>query len=589
MTKLPGLIALSVALLVTLPAGAQTKQDRTGPPNILVLMAEDLSAHVGAFGDPLARTPNLDSLAASGVRFPNTFTTAGVCAPSRAAFITGVHQISLGAMHMRTSTSPVARYLAVPPAEVKAFPELLRSAGYLTFTDRKIDYQFSGVYAGSGPETIWDEEVPNLRLDQAWPSFLADRPVGQPFFGQINFLVTHESATFLPEDTHSAGSRRVAELRAAERAGLAERTDPAQVIVPPYYPDDPAVRAHIADHYDNVQLMDAQVGGIIRMLEAQGELENTLIVWTTDHGDALPRAKRELFDAGIRVPMIVRWPANRQPPHFEPGSRDDRLISFVDLAPTLLAFAGLPPSPFHQGQDRLSEAAQQRRYVYASRDRMDEQRDRVRAVRDHRFKYLHYYDPGSPGAVHLAYRDQGRIMQRLWHHHESGTLSPAAMQWFAPRPTEVLYDLDADPWELTNLADDPDYLPALTRMRMAYARWRLNIPDLADEDEAAMAERFWPAEQQPRTPAPVVIEQNDGRLLAQPGGGENGETGGEGASIEVNTGAGWRIYTGEPLPSPGDRETIRLRAVRYGYALSEEVVYPSAGVDSPAVRASDAL
>lgn len=574
-------LAVAVVLFVTLlpaapllaepgPTATEKQSPEIGPPNILVLMAEDLSARVGAFGDPLARTPNLDSLAANGVRFPNTFTTAGVCAPSRAAFITGVHQISLGAMHMRTSTSPVARYLAVPPAEVKAFPELLRRAGYLTFTDRKIDYQFSGVYAGSGPESIWDEEVPSLRLDQEWPEFLAQRPQGQPFFGQINFLVTHESATFLPEDTNSDRSRQVARQRAAARQRLAVRTDREQVTVPPYYPDEPAVRSHIADHYDNVQLMDAEVGGIMRMLEAQGELDNTIIVWTTDHGDALPRAKRELFDSGIRVPMIVRWPAARQPPHFTTGSSDDRLISFVDLAPTLLAFAGVAPSAFHQGQDRLGAAAQARRYVYASRDRMDEQRDRVRAVRDSQFKYLFYFDSGSPGAVHLAYRDQGRIMQSLWRHLEAGTLSPTAMQWFAPRPAEALYDLAADPWEIDNLAEDPDYLPVLTRMRMAYAQWRLTIVDLADEDEAAMAERFWPGGKQPQTPAPILIRQPDGRLLAQ------GGKGCERASIEINSGTGWRIYDGTPIPQPGKGEQIRLRAVRYGYALSAELIYPAA-------------
>ncbi len=560
---------IGINSLAAAPTSEQTEALTPGTrqPNILVLMAEDLSARVGAFGDPIARTPNLDALAAGGVRFPNTFTTAGVCAPSRAAFITGVHQISLGAMHMRTSTSPVARYLAVPAPEVKAFPELLRGAGYLTFTDRKLDYQFSGVFAGSGPETIWDHEEPALALDQHWPEFLAERPDGQPFFGHINFLVTHESATFLPEHTSSEGGRRVASRIAAARAQLPNRTDPEQVTVPPYYPDEAEVRAHIADHYDNVQLMDAQVGGILRMLAEQGEMDNTIIVWTTDHGDALPRAKRELFDSGLKVPLIVRWPAALQPGHLAPGSSDDRLISFVDLAPTLLAFAGLEPQAFHQGRNQLAADAEQRRFIYASRDRMDEQRDRVRAVRDQRFKYLRYFDPGSVGAFHLAYRDQGRIMQSLWRRQEAGTLSPAAAQWFEPRPPEALYDLSSDPWELDNLADDPEHLAALTRMRMAYAQWRLRIADLADEDEAVLAERFWPGGEQPVTPAPQIVARGDGRLTV---------TAGDGASIEINSGDGWRLYDGGALVAPDPDAVLRTRAVRYGHALSAETVYPTA-------------
>jgi arylsulfatase A-like enzyme len=570
----------TVAFLVSPPAHAAAQTDTQSSkraPNILVLMAEDLSARAGAFGDPVARTPHLDRLAAAGTRFPNTFTAAGVCAPSRAAFITGVHQISLGAMHMRTSTSPVARYMAVPPPEVKAFPELLRQAGYLTFTDRKLDYQFSGVYAGSGPETIWDHEEPALRLDQAWPEFLANRPAGQPFFGHINFLVTHESATFLPEHTTSDGGRRVAAQIAAARAQLPARTDPAAVTVPPYYPDEPAVRETIADHYDNVQLMDAQVGGIMRSLAEHGELDNTIIVWTTDHGDALPRAKRELFDSGIKVPLIVRWPASLQPNHFQAGGSDERLLSFVDMAPTLLAFAGLSPQPFHQGRDRLSANAAQRTYVYASRDRMDEQRDRVRAVRDHRFKYLRYFHPDTPGAFHLDYRDQGRIMQSLWRHHEAGTLSPAAADWFEPRPDEALYDLNADPHELNNLAQDPEHLATLTRMRMAYAQWRLGIPDLADEEEADLAERFWPGGEQPQTPAPRFATQANGSLLV---------VGAEGASIEINSGAGWRLYDGAAIEANAAGALLRARAVRYGHSLSDEARYPAASGTGDSVIAS---
>lgn len=543
---------LALALLLVASAAAHAEAKR---PNILVLMAEDLSAHLGAFGDPIARTPNLDALAATGVRFPNTFATAGVCAPSRAAFITGVHQISLGAQHMRTSTSPVATYLAVPPPEVKAFPELLRRAGYHTFTDRKLDYQFSGIGAGTGPESIWDQEG---QLDP-----LADLPDDRPFFGLINFFITHESASFTPEAVAGTPGEAMARRAAAARAKIPDRTDPDTVVVPPYYPDTKAVREHIAVVYDNVRLMDAEVGQILKRLRELGREDDTIVIWTTDHGDPLPRAKRELFDSGIRVPLIIRWPESLAPAGLKPGTLDERLISFVDLAPMILAMAGVPAPGFLQGADLFAVDATPRQYVYAARDRMDEQADRVRAVRDDRFKYLRYFDPGTPGAVHIAYRDQGRIMQALWRGHGAGTLNAEQSLWFEPRPEEALYDLAADPHELVNLAADPEHLTTLTRMRSAYAAWRIRVDDLGEVPEAELAERFWPGGVQPATPAPTFSHLEDGRLAV---------TAADQASVEIRRGAGrWQIYTG-PF-EPGD-EPVTARAVRYGYALSAEVSFP---------------
>ncbi len=517
-------------------------------PDILVLMAEDLSPRIGAFGDGLARTPHIDRLAASGVRFPNTFTAAGVCAPSRAAFITGRHQISIGAQHMRTSTSPVATYLAVPPAELKAFPEYLRAAGYHTFTDRKLDYQFSGIAAGTGPESIWDSE------GAADP--FAALPSDRPFFGLINFFITHESATFLPEDVAAGPGRGAAERARAARAQLPARTAPADVVLPPYYPDEPGVREHLADHYDNVQVMDRQVGQILARLEALGRLDRTIVLWTTDHGDPLPRAKRELYDSGLQVPLIVRWPAGRMPAAYNAGDVDDRLVSFVDLAPTILALAGVQPAAALHGHDLFAANAEPRRYVYASRDRIDGQDDRVRAVRDERYKYLRFYRPGTPGAVHLAYRDQGRIMQALWRHHEAGTLNLVQALWFEPRPLEALYDLAADPHELVNLAEDRAHLATLTRLRSALGAWRLRVQDLSEVSELQMAEGFWPGGVQPITAPPTLerLESGQVRISAEPG-----------ASIEYRFGdAPWRLYRG-PVAGAGDLEA---RAVRYGYALS---------------------
>ncbi len=518
-------------------------------PNILLLVAEDLSARIGAFGDPLARTPNIDALAREGVRYPNTFTTAGVCAPSRAALITGMHQESIGAQHMRAVSSPVARYLAVPPPEVRAFPEYLRTAGYYTFTDRKLDYQFSGVQAGSGPFTIWDAEGEG----SDWQG----RADGQPFFGMINLLTTHESALFAPMQQLAAGSWQgalVAALRGWQRFRNGADTDPRSVKVPPYYPDTPAVRAGIATHYDNVAVMDDEVGMWMQRLRDDGLLANTIVIWTTDHGDALPRAKREVFDSGIRVPMILSVPGDTAA-----GSERERLVSFVDLAPTILGLAGVSAPGHLHGRDFLN--APPRQYVYAARDRIDEQDDRVRAVRDARFKYLRYYHPGSPGAVHIDYRDQQPIMAALWEAHDAGTLAPAAAQWFASRPTEALYDLRADPNELDNLASNPGFAEVLGRMREALAA--RPQPDLSEMAEADMAAQFWPDGVQPVT-EPVMFRAHGGARVTL-----HSDTQGASIAYRPTEEAPWRVYS-EPLPA--DR-SWQAKAVRYGWQESAITPY----------------
>ncbi len=274
----------------------------TTRPNILLLMAEDLSPRIGSFGDALANTPNIDQLAVAGTRYTNVFTTAGVCAPSRAALITGQHQISFGGQHMRTTTGPLGPYLAQPAAGVKAFPELLRGAGYYTFTDRKLDYQFSGVSAGSGPFTLWDK-------DGAAPTAWRKRAPGQPFFGLINFLETHESGVMQPDGPpHSPSHAATQKMRKNANLVAPAVTNPADIILPPYYPDLPAVRNDLARHYDNIHAMDQRVGDIVAALAADGLLDNTIIIWTTDHGDGLPRAKRELYDSGTKVPLVLRIP-----------------------------------------------------------------------------------------------------------------------------------------------------------------------------------------------------------------------------------------------------------------------------------------
>ena len=523
-------------LAALLTAGcASGPPDTQKSPNILLLVAEDMSTKVGAFGDPVAVTPNLDALAAEGVIFPNTYTTAGVCAPSRAALITGMHQAAIGAQHMRTSSFSGSPYRTVPPPAVKAFPELLRQAGYYTFTNHKLDYQFSDVRSGSGPFTIWSQEG----RGSGW----SGRASGQPFFGMINYNQTHESRLF----------SRNADPRAEKPIA------PENVQIPPYYPDTPVTRQDIAQQYNNIFKMDKQVGKILARLKREGLDKNTIVIWTADHGDGLPRAKRELFDSGIRVPMIIRWPEKWRPRGLQVGGEDQRLVSFVDLAPTILHMAGAGFPRHIHGRALFAHRAKPRRYVYAAKDRLDQFPNRERAVRGPRYKYIRNYMPGEPGAQDIAYRNQLNSMSELRRLAQENRLAGAARQWFLPRPKELLFDTWNDPHEIDNLADKPAHVQKLKEMRRVLETQQRSMRDFSVMTEEEMAEQFWPRGQQPVTRPPVIrVDKRGWAHIRSPS---------EGASIgyRINRGE-WKVYR---IPLRLQREDVlTAKAVRYGWRES---------------------
>ena len=538
------LILLAISLLVA----AAKPAHGASQPNILILIAEDLSPRVGAYGDSIARTPHIDALAERSVRYTRAFTTAGVCAPSRAALMTGQHQISFGGQHMRTSTSPLGPYLAQPDAEVRAFPEILRAQGYYTFTDRKLDYQFSGIRAGSGPFSLWNEENAG---DRAW----RHRAEGQPFLGVINFFETHESGVMRQSGAPHSDSHQASQV--SRRPITAQRvavTLPEQVLLPPYLPDLPAVRRDLARHYDNIHLMDKRVGRILSALASDGLIENTIIVWTTDHGDGLPRSKRELYDSGTRVPLLIAQPGQR-------AAVDDRLVSFVDLAPTVLAWAGIQPPTWLHGHPI---GTTRRSYVYSSRDRIDEIMDRQRAIRSSRYRYIRSWHPNVPGGHALNYRDN-LDMVRAWRDaYNAGALNHAQSQWFEPVGREQLYDVMKDPHELENLIGDPAHAQVRGELSAALDAFLARVGDTGTEPEALMRSRFLNDGQIPLTPAPYLENNAGAQRLLSPIGASIG--------YQTTENERWRLYV-DPLPK--DLVITNIKSVRYGWR------------ESPIVKISD--
>ncbi len=528
-------------------------------PNILWISLEDTSPRFGCTGDPIARTPNIDALAAAGCRYANAFSTAGVCAPSRAAIITGMYQTAIGAHHMRTThrnehvPEMATPYEAVPPPYVKCFPEYLRAAGYFCTNNEKTDYQFAP------PRTAWDQ----CGKHGHW----RNRPdPSQPFFAVFNPTLTHESGMW-PKD----GEQIV--------------TDPNAVTLPPYLPDTPKTRLALARHYDNLARADERVGQLLAELEEDGLAEDTLVVLWSDHGEGLPRGKRWPNDAGTHVPLIVRWPGR-----VNAGIVRSEIVSLIDLAPTMLHLAGVPAPRHLQGRAFLDADGQPpadipfREYAFACKDRMDEAYDRVRSVRDDRFRYVRNFHPELPYESWIPYRNRHPVMQELWRLKAEGALEgPQSLLMQDRRPPEELYDIRADPWETNNLADAPAYRETLRRMRAALDDWTARYDVYGDVPEAEMAARFWPGGQQPVTAPPLFVPLGGSAEGTEPVTSEATFAGPllvqmfcatQGASIaytmEPGEDAHWRLYTGPIRLAPGETVTLRARACRLGYRESDE-------------------
>ncbi len=434
--------AASASALFYQPASAA--QDR---PNILWITSEDNGPELGCYGDSYADTPNIDKIATQGVRYLNAWSTAPVCAPARTTIISGVYPPCTGSEHMRSMTQL--------PDNMKMFPVYLRQAGYYCTNRNKEDYNIKKT------GKVWD--------DSSKTAHWRNRKPDQPFFSVINFTTSHES-----------------QLRKRPHTPV---HDAAKVRVPAYHPDTPEVRRDWAQYYDKITEMDAQVGKVMQQLEEDGLTDNTIVFYYGDHGSGMPRSKRWPYNSGLHVPIIVSIPEKFKhlaSPDYTTAGQSDRIIGFIDLAPTVLSIAGIKPPAYMQGnafQGEFCDAAQP--FGYGFRGRMDERYDMVRTVRDKRYIYIRNYMPHKIYGQYINYMFQTPTTNKWKELYDKGELKPPRTYFWETKPPEEFYDLEKDQDEVNNLIDSPDHQDIIKRLRSAQQKKALDIRDVGflPEDE----------------------------------------------------------------------------------------------------------
>mgnify|MGYP003639526612 FL=1 len=442
------------SLLLVLFFGCAKPAEELPLPNILWITSEDNSPIAGCYGDEFATTPNMDALAAEGFLYTHAYANVPVCAPARNTILTGIYAISGGNQHMRSYYDK--------SDEVKFYPQMLREAGYYTTNNSKEDYNINPAQNVN----IWD--------DSSKEAHYKNRPEGKPFFAVFNSTISHESSIHksIPNE----------DLRHSSE----------EVTLPPYHPDTPEMRHDWAQYYDKVEDMDKKIGEILQELEESGEAENTIVFYYGDHGGVLARSKRYVYETGTRVPFIVRIPEKYKHlfPSEKPGDKVDRMISFVDLFPTLLSIIGTDIPDYLQGKAFLGEKkTPDPEYVFMFKGRMDERYDMSRAVRDQKFRYIRNYIPYRVYGQYLEYLFRAPSIRSWQTAFKAGELNPIQSAFWNTKPAEELYDTENDPWEVNNLANDPEYREVLERMRGAAKEWMLEIHDTGFIPEAELIDR----------------------------------------------------------------------------------------------------
>lgn len=415
-------------------------------PNILWLFVEDISPNLGSDGEALVHTPNLDALAQQGTKFTNTIMPAPVCSAMRSAIMTGMMQTTLGVHNHHSARTKESEFYL--PEHIKTVPELFKKAGYFTFNSGKDDYNFSydrkDLYEG-------DYKVHPLYGKSGVPIDWNDRKdKNQPFFGQIQLK----------------GGKHIFSHKFKEKVKFP--IDRSKISLPPYYPNDPVVIEQWGRYLESLQITDREVGDIIQRLKDDGELENTLVFFFSDHGTRFLRHKQFLYEGGIKVPFIAYWQGN--PQLVTSGNRDE-LISGLDISATSLAVAGIDIPDYFEGRNLFSGNYQAKDYVVSARDRCDFTIDRIRSVRSEKFKYIRNFFPERSG-MQPSYRDEWELTNVTRKLYTDGKLNKIQAKHFLPtREPEELYDLVKDPYEINNLAKNSSYESILIEHRDILTKW----------------------------------------------------------------------------------------------------------------------
>jgi N-sulfoglucosamine sulfohydrolase len=423
--------------------------------NILWLIAEDFGPHLSTYGVKEVSTPNIDRLGRDGVRYDRFFTTAPVCSPSRSAFMTGMYQTTIGAHNHRSHRDDGYKL----PDGVRVLTDWFRDAGYFTANVRQMPQPIG--FRGTG-KTDWNFTYTGKSFDsEKW----ADLKTNQPFYAQINFSETHRAF-------HGP-----------------KRADPAKVELPPYYPDHPVARADYAAYLDSATELDRKVGVVLKQLEADGLADNTIVVFFGDNGEANVRGKQFCYEEGLHVPLTIRWPRNfPAPKNFKQGTINTQLIESIDLAPTMLGFAGAAKPAKMQGRVFIGDRAEPaREYAFGARDRCDETVFRFRTVRDARYRYIRNFTPDRPFLQKNDYKEKQYPMWNLIQElARENKLTPTQAVLAAPTmPEEELYDLETDPHEVKNVARSPQHAEVLKRLSGVLDKWIVETDDKGRTPESA--------------------------------------------------------------------------------------------------------
>lgn len=400
-------------------------------PNVVLILAEDISTDLSCYGRGDVKTPVLDSLAAQGELFHQAFTTSPVCSPSRSAIMTGCYQNSIGAHNHRSQIGPLS-------GDIRPFTHLLQASGYFTCNVENPDYGTGKIDVNFSAEQLFD--------GTDW----SQRAPGQPFFAQVSIYTTHR-------DEHWYGIEHQ----------VKNPVNPEKVDLPPYYPDHPVARLDWSRYLNSIQMLDAQVEKLIARLKAEGSYDDTIIIFMGDHGRCHIRGKQWLYDSGVKIPLIIKWVNSIR------SGDNHHLVSAIDVTATILEACGLLVPDFMQGKSLLADDYVPRSMVFAARDRCDAVVDKIRSVRTDSIKYIRNHMPERPYTQFGHYKEFFYPMIHLLRYlDQKGQLSEVQRQLLLPqKPKEELYNLREDPYEMNNLANDPGYATIKADLSAHLSQW----------------------------------------------------------------------------------------------------------------------